>query len=925
MKFKTHTERMLNPQARLIPQDMWRDFNLFDRELPDVLLPLMQAEEGDIVHTLEQTLQVPISDKEKQCTWLAIALSHPHLRHEFLLEISHALVMSHELIFKTAVTIGYLGFLRHLEDKAPDKLQAMIMANNYDVFILAALMGHPEVLRYLEEKAPDKLQAMIASCNYHSFKMAAQNGHIEVLRYLEEKAPDKLHAMIVRAFGLTIQDGNLDVLHYFESKMLPEQFQALIDFHASHAFSMNVAQGNFEFLSYLESKASPDKLQAMITSNNYDVFRNALVVADLDGLRYLEEKAPDKLQAMIASIAYNNYKIIGDIGLRGNLDSLRYLESKMLPDEFQALIDSHGVRAFTAAITARSSNNLEVTQYLLSHSSIFAFADPHIEECGTQVNLFTTQKMSTLRIQKNVLEQEHPNAVFNVVEPKEAKLLFYILRNLIRRNDPGLRDDVSFLLNIPSVKALVHTAVTPGAPNELLRLALTTNNQGAAELLLNIPAVRQLAEANNYYRAEARGRLDLRSLAQNRESSMTALSQGEQERLQDALLRYQPQIKQEGVDKIMHELRETLESRYAAKPAMLMKNDKGILVPMQWDDFDKLNLPKEEREAAREAAIKLPMQWEAFQQIALNEPAREAGLEAYFQNKDHTAWRYLSKPNPWMHEGASYVYVNPDNHDEKWSTFEEYQPEICLFYLGATDATSAPTESYTLATRLDGFIDELAHIGRAHNWDEQRIKINPAGEPVLDEDANPIMEEYDDLDKDRPSCFSGVKRRLFQSVKGHALFSILTKEMIDEELRDVVRQHFKENIHEGNRACLKAAWDKVIEGEEMEPSDWAILKSLDIPLAKQSHFIDSLQDKYGRQFAAEPEFIAHITKMFNLKSKKDAHMLNFGHLHPEDLFENDLSRAMPGSAGSRGLGLFDKPKKQTPSPGNNDDTSPAPG
>ena len=49
--------------------------------------------------------------------------------------------------------------------------------------------------------------------------------------------------------------------------------------------------------------------------------------------------------------------------------------------------------------------------------------------------------------------------------------------------------------------------------NELLRLALTVGNEPACELLLTIPAVRQLAEANHYYVAEQQGNINLRACA----------------------------------------------------------------------------------------------------------------------------------------------------------------------------------------------------------------------------------------------------------------------------------------------------------------------------------------------------------------------------------------------------------------------------
>ena len=53
------------------------------------------------------------------------------------------------------------------------QINEFIMAKNYAVFRIAADNGKLDVLRYLEEKAPDKLPAMIASKNYDAFIYAA--------------------------------------------------------------------------------------------------------------------------------------------------------------------------------------------------------------------------------------------------------------------------------------------------------------------------------------------------------------------------------------------------------------------------------------------------------------------------------------------------------------------------------------------------------------------------------------------------------------------------------------------------------------------------------------------------------------------------------------------------------------------------------
>ena len=80
------------------------------------------------------------------------------------------------------------------------------------------------------------------------------------------------------------------------------------------------------------------------------------------------------------------------------------------------------------------------------------------------------------------------------------------------------------------------------------------------------------------------------------------------------------------------------------------------------------------------------MSWKKFARIlpTLSQEEAKAAYQAYYQHKDHTAWRYLSKPNHWMHPHAGYVYIS-DDHQTRWSTFEEYQPLIALLFLGATD------------------------------------------------------------------------------------------------------------------------------------------------------------------------------------------------------------------------------------------------
>ncbi|KGP63830.1 hypothetical protein EP47_12430 [Legionella norrlandica] len=103
---------------------------------------------------------------------------------------------------------------------------------------------------------------------------------------------------------------------------------------------------------------------------------------------------------------------------------------------------------------AVQNNQSECIDYLLAQVSCFMHAEEHDWEYGAQyVYPFVTQKLASLHEQYNQLEEEDPNAIFDI-DNEEAKFYFYILRNLIRRNDPALYDEIIFLLSIHQSKIL---------------------------------------------------------------------------------------------------------------------------------------------------------------------------------------------------------------------------------------------------------------------------------------------------------------------------------------------------------------------------------------------------------------------------------------------------------------------------------------
>ncbi|MBS0358197.1 MAG: hypothetical protein JSS53_02835 [Proteobacteria bacterium] len=771
--------------------------------------------------------------------------------------------------YRVAAFNGYLNVMQYLEVKRPLLIEEMIKASDYFAYRMAAYSGHLNILQHIEEIAPALVNAMTEDQIYFAYCKACENGHLDVVQHIETRTPEPVTAMIktedYAVYRTAARNNHLEMMKHFEAKS-SSLVVAMLEARTYEAYRKASENGHLEVIKHIEEIA-PDLAEKMITSLDYYAYRWASENGHLNIMQHIEEKQPSLVEAMIRTYNYSAYYFACK---KGHLEVVQHLETK-LPLEVDAMISTKDYRAFREATHDRIINKL------LSHPCCFAYAEMHThQDLIHSVILFIEDKITELRNRRQEIENNNRNAVFDLSDHNEAKLCFYMIRNIIRGNnrrnnvrrpiDPmryfDRLNELRFLIGIPAVRALLHTAVTPQLENELFRLAITTGNREAADILLTVPAIRTLAEANHLYRNEARVGLDLHQLARDHESSMRALTTGEQKRLQRAIDAYQPTIQEKGTSNLMMDLRAWLIARYEKKPAMTTDVSESCALPVHWEEFQQLNLAEEGRKKA---------------------------LQTYYQHKDHTAWRYLLKPNPWMSRTAAYVEVNPNNSDEHYSTFEEYQPLIVMLWLAASDKNVPPTDGQTFEGRLDHFVDELAHIGRAHNWDNTRYKTNKNGKRILDENRNPILEEYDDLDGDKPSCYSGVKRRLFQSVVGHPFLKILTMDDVKQEFHDFIRQHFIKRINELNATELQEAYFAYIESIDFK--DASPLQALDIMPKDKEAFIEYLKTKYGEQFTDESSFKQYIEKELELRVNKGqpvdyAHALKFdGEVNLQQLLE----------------------------------------
>ena len=233
------------------------------------------------------------------------------------------------------------------------------------------------------------------------------------------------------------------------------------------------------------------------------------------------------------------------------------------------------------------------------------------------------------------------------------------------------------------------------------------------------------------------------------------------------------------------------------------------------------------------SVIALPLSFDDFRRLALEKKTHERALESYYQHPLHTAYRYLSKPNRWMHPDAPHVHRDATG---AYAMHEGYEELIALMYLAALDKDIPEINGMDTEARLGFFFKELAWLGRAHNWDNTRIKH-----------VNHQQEHYDDLGADKPSCSLGIKKRLMGAtfLVGHPLFEMLNESDIDVEVIKIVRAHFMSRITSDNVSNLSEAWKGlVVDGKSSSPSP---LDELNFTAEEQNQHIASIMEMFKHQ------------------------------------------------------------------------------
>jgi hypothetical protein len=806
----------------------------------------------------------PIFYIENQFVFLN-ALTHGHLHFLkwifFLNSLQQTYLISHQnfLSYRAASKHGHLPILKLLASKSPTLMDELMPTKGLTFFVDAAQNGHIPILDYYLTHAPDLHFEFISNQQFYPFRQAALYGHLDTLKYLIAQAPEYRQNMILSnhfsAFRNACQQPQLEVVQFI-FEQYPAYQMDMIEINHFEAIQSALSLGFIQTVEYLQSfhpsnlfqKVMNEELFFNLCETQYPTLQKTCLhlpkqlildyvqIENLKGCKLIIKSG--ELRDLIFLFRYLTTQEQEQIALEllkdtiryGHLNILLWLESKISRPKLSAFYDVHG---FNYCFMACNENHIAVVNHLLEHPTVFNVArsiSPELTQ--SYIVPFVMNKLLLVKKQRQL------NPHFDI-DSAQVSLFYNILLYLIHRNTELNFSYCEILMLLPSI---LQRCIQNH--RSLLELVAQQQRLDILNYLFEIEDIAQQYHYETLFSQIASATPSIQSISQDHESSMKVLSPCEENCYVNALRYYKPQVVERGISNVMNQLKNTLQIIYQSLPASFYNQEnQHISLPLSWEDFINLRLSLTDYKVA---------------------------CVAYYKHPAHTALRYISKPNHWIHPQAKYALSDAQRPEEKWAYFEDYQPMIAFLFLAVIDASSTPTDDHTLEGRLHYFISGIASIGRAHNWDNSRTIVNV--------DGRLMEEEYDDLSPDQPSCYSGVKKRLFQSILGHSLFMNLNPLIVKAEINEFIVTHYQKM----DLTNYREPWiNYIIEPNE---TDLMTLKGLDIGPAPIKAF---LTEKYGVQFSQNKGLIKIVEDTMKLKGAKDATILNFGHLKIAGLTQGD--------------------------------------
>lgn len=655
-------------------------------------------------------------------------------------------------------------------------------------FIDAAANGQTAILKVtLQKHAPQITSAVIG----FAFRLASQHGHASVLQILLEQWADQIHKREKQtAFCHVARNGAIDCLKVL---IADPHVAALADYRnnlplkkAREILATIAAPdpryGLYQSIINMLIKIPAVLLLELIGTGNYQHFENFLI-------HFNEELTEAQLGTALGRLV--------------ELSEEKML--KLLLTGYSRRISRH--HKLQALVIAAKLGHASILKVLLGDPSIYSAA--HLEDNKALNEAKKAHKR--LLIEPSLRNFTKIPAYWNVITTLSDIPTVYFWDLIATRNAEEMKfsfdiihahipaEEIGYAFvgaatagNVDLAKLLLLETPKKISPNDkhlALVNAVEENHLATVKFLLTDRGVREIADSNGNeafrlartpemqnllmqvetvaYQAHLAA-LQSGSLAQRAqltENAVTPLSR-EQQAIGKAVKKHYKSVYQTkgGWQQIFLEIKVYLATEYEKNPA---KDEKGINLPLTYSP----GLSKE-------------------------------ALEAYYQHPIHTAWRYLSSPNLWIDPQA----ISQSVAGGRAAIIRESQKKL-LSYLWLAISDTSPTIKLVSGFTVEGnkyvFAQNLAALGRGHNWDKTRPRLNKNKEPIKDRFNRIEQEHYDDLDPDKPTCDDGIAQRLFEVPYGHPfLIAPETRKLDSEILRHFMVEQLVNPTDDGAKTLI---------------------------------------------------------------------------------------------------------------------------
>ncbi|RUR16430.1 hypothetical protein ELY21_13130 [Legionella sp. km535] len=361
--------------------------------------------------------------------------------------------------------------LFRLKKPLEESSQRLLLRERQYCSILCVLFGH---WKETDQVLLDAIKNNMKVLDIIALHAIVISGRTSLLKcFIENMSLDNREKLRIDTYILNILSGRIlssDDVCVFEifEELIPSLITKLMNSDTRLSlWRVATSQGCFEILKLFARHMEPETIKKTISMQEFKLYSLGLM-------------NPNQLQITHYFESFFEQYSPEDMILAGDLDVL---------------------------VRALFSGHQTVINYFLAYPRIFSKVDK-IRQTDLQIKVdqFIQFQLDKWRYAEEIPASSNTDACFSL---QEISLAMLFARRFIRQDTFTAHEYLRKLLHIQSLAEHMHRDWIPDEgdscyrqPNGLLRLALSERKISLAKCLLCLPAVRELAKAENYYKAE---------------------------------------------------------------------------------------------------------------------------------------------------------------------------------------------------------------------------------------------------------------------------------------------------------------------------------------------------------------------------------------------------------------------------------------